>query len=165
MPRRFFGAGSTPVGCATRPPGRSAFRHRSSASPPARAIGIILIFIVGVVLLATLALLTPYLETLMNYPVLTADLVLAPRGFGTMLAMLIAGQLLRYIDARLLIAVGFGITGLALHLMTGVTPGVSQGTLIRTGLTQGFGCVFVPLSAVAFVRGPQDTEQLHRLVT
>src|SRR6202049_1131049 len=45
-------------------------------------IGIILIFIVGVVLLATLALLTPYLETLMNYPVLTAGLVLAPRGFG-----------------------------------------------------------------------------------
>jgi len=57
-------------------------------------VGIIVIFIVGAVLLATLALLTPYLETLMNYPVLTAGLVLAPRGFGTMLAMLIAGRLL-----------------------------------------------------------------------
>src|SRR5258708_36211894 len=36
--------------------------------------------------------------------------------------------------------------------MTGFTPDVSQGTLIRTGLIQGFGigCVFVPLSAVAF---------------
>jgi MFS transporter, DHA2 family, multidrug resistance protein len=115
-------------------------------------IGIILIFIVGVVLLATLALLTPYLETLMNYPVLTAGLVLAPRGFGTMLAMVIAGQLLRYTDPRLLIAVGLGITGLALYLMTGFTPDVSQGTLIRTGLIQGFGigCVFVPLGTVAF---------------
>jgi DHA2 family multidrug resistance protein len=115
-------------------------------------IGIILIFIVGVVLLATLALLTPYLETLMSYPVLTAGLVLAPRGFGTMLAMVIAGQLLRYTDPRLLIAVGLGITGLALYLMTGFTPDVSQGTLIRTGLIQGFGigCVFVPLGTVAF---------------
>src|ERR1700726_745575 len=115
-------------------------------------IGIILIFIVGVVLLATLALLTPYLETLMNYPVLTAGLVLAPRGFGTMLAMVIAGQLLRYTDPRLMIAAGLGITGFALYLMTGFTPDVSQATLVRTGLVQGFGigCVFVPLSTVAF---------------
>jgi MFS transporter, DHA2 family, multidrug resistance protein len=115
-------------------------------------IGIILIFVVGVVLLATLAMLTPYLETLMKYPVLTAGLVLAPRGVGTMAAMVIAGQLLRYVDPRLLIAVGLGITGFALYLMTGFTPDVSQGTLVRTGLIQGFGigCVFVPLSTVAF---------------
>jgi DHA2 family multidrug resistance protein len=115
-------------------------------------IGIMLIFIVGVVLLATLAMLTPYLETLMNYPVLTAGLVLAPRGVGTMAAMVIAGQLLRYIDPRPLIVAGLGITGLALYLMTGFTPDVSQGTLVRTGLIQGFGigCVFVPLSTVAF---------------
>jgi DHA2 family multidrug resistance protein len=115
-------------------------------------VGIILIFIVGMVLLATWALLTPYLETLMNYPVLTAGLVLAPRGFGTMIAMVIAGRLTRYIDPRLMIATGLGITGLALYQMTGFTPDVSQGTLVRTGLIQGFGigCVFVPLSAVAF---------------
>jgi DHA2 family multidrug resistance protein len=115
-------------------------------------IGIVLIFIVGVVLLATLALLTPYLETLMNFPVLTAGLVLAPRGVGTMVAMVIAGQLLRIIDPRPLIAAGLGITALALYLMTGFTPDVSQGVLIRTGLMQGFGigCVFVPLSTVAF---------------
>jgi DHA2 family multidrug resistance protein len=115
-------------------------------------IGIILIFIVGVVLLATLAMLTPYLERLMNYPVLTAGLVLAPRGIGTMVAMLIVGQLIRYIDGRLLIATGLGTTGLSLYLMTGFTPDVSQGTLIRTGLLQGFGLgfVFVPLGTLAF---------------
>jgi DHA2 family multidrug resistance protein len=115
-------------------------------------IGIVLIFIVGVVLLATLSMLTPYLEQLMNYPVLTAGLVLAPRGVGTMAAMLIVGQLLRYIDARRLIASGFAMTGLSLYLMTGFTPDVSQSALIRTGLIQGFGIgfVFVPLSTVAF---------------
>jgi MFS transporter, DHA2 family, multidrug resistance protein len=115
-------------------------------------IGIILIFLVGAVLLATLALLTPYLETLMSYPVLTAGLVLAPRGIGTMIAMVIAGQILRYIDPRILIAAGLAITGFALYLMTGFTPDVSHGTLIRTGLIQGFGigCVFVPLGMVAF---------------
>src|ERR1700676_3822045 len=98
------------------------------------------------------ALLTPYLETLMNYPVLTAGLVLAPRGCGTMLAMVMAGQLLRYVDPRLLIAVGLGITGFALYLMTGFTPDVSQATLVLSGFIHVFGivCVFVPLSTVAF---------------
>jgi MFS family permease len=121
--------------------------------------------IVGVVLWATLALLTPYLKTLMNYPVLTAGLVLAPRGFGTMLAMVIAGQLLRYIDPRLMIAAGLGITGFALYLMTGFTPDVSQGTLVRTGLIQGFGigCVFVPLGTVAFGTLPLRSPRSSRL--
>jgi DHA2 family multidrug resistance protein len=88
----------------------------------------------------------------MNYPVFTAGLVLAPRGIGTMAAMLLVGQLIRHIDVRALIAIGFAMTGLSLHLMTGFTPDVSQGTLIRTGLLQGFGIgfVFVPLSTVAF---------------
>jgi DHA2 family multidrug resistance protein len=115
-------------------------------------IGIMLIFIVGVVLLATLSLLTPYLERLMNYPVLTAGLALAPRGVGTMAAMLLAGQLIRFVDARLLIATGLGITAFSLYLMTGFTPDVSQGTLVRTGLLQGFGIgfVFVALGTVAF---------------
>jgi hypothetical protein len=46
-----------------------------------------------------------------------------------------------YIDARILIAAGLAMTGMALHLMTGFTPDVSQSTLIRTGL---------PLSRGAF---------------
>src|SRR5260370_41021514 len=101
-------------------------------------IGIILIFIVGVVLLATLAMLTPYLERLMNYPVLTAGLVLAPRGVGTMIAMLAVGQLVRHIDGRILIATGFGLTALSLFFITGFDPGGARGALVRTGLVPGF---------------------------
>ena len=53
----------------------------------------IFIFIVGLILYTTLALLTPYLQTLMNYPVVTAGVALAPRGAGTMLAMMVCGRL------------------------------------------------------------------------
>jgi len=58
------------------------FRDRNFAA------GMIFIFIVGVTYLASLALLTPYLQSLMNYPIVTAGLVLGPRGIGTMAAML-----------------------------------------------------------------------------
>jgi len=36
---------------------------------------------------ATLALLPPLLQDLLNYPVVTTGLVTAPRGFGTLVAM------------------------------------------------------------------------------
>jgi DHA2 family multidrug resistance protein len=50
--------------------------------------GNILIFVVGIVLFATLALLPPLLQGLMGYSVFQAGLTMVPRGAGTLLAML-----------------------------------------------------------------------------
>jgi DHA2 family multidrug resistance protein len=120
------------------------FRDRNFAA------GMAFIFIVGVTYLASLALLTPYLQSLMNYPIVTAGLVLGPRGIGTMGAMMIVGRLVGKVDTRLLLAVGLGLTAWPLYQMTGWTPDVSQMTLIVNGLIQGagLGFLFVPLSAV-----------------
>jgi len=60
--------------------------------------GIFFIFIVGVVLFATLALLPPLLQDLMNYPVILTGLVTAPRGVGTLAAMLIVGRLIGKVE-------------------------------------------------------------------
>src|ERR1700722_6734848 len=49
-------------------------------------VGVTLYFTMGLIMYATLALLAPYLQTLMDYPVVTAGIVLAPRGAGLMLA-------------------------------------------------------------------------------
>ena len=46
--------------------------------------GSLFIFIVGLVLYATRALMPTMLETLMDYPVATTGLVTAPSGIGTM---------------------------------------------------------------------------------
>ncbi len=122
------------------------FRDRNFAT------GLVLIFVVGIVLLATLALLTPFLQNLMGYPVLTAGMVMGPRGIGTLLAMMIVGRLIRRTDPRILIAVGLLLTAVSLWEMTGFTPDVAQWDIIRTGLVQGFGLgfIFVPLSTVTF---------------
>src|SRR4029077_1114392 len=55
--------------------------------------GSIFIAIVGLTYYASLALQPPYLQNLMSYPVVTAGLVLGPRGIGTMAAMLLVGPL------------------------------------------------------------------------
>lgn len=116
------------------------------------SVGLIMIFFVGIILLATLALLTPFLQNLMDYPIITAGLVLAPRGVGTMVAMMLVGRLIGRIDPRWLILGGLLLVALALWEMTAFSLDVSQATLIRTGLVQGLGLgfVFVPLSTITF---------------
>jgi MFS transporter, DHA2 family, multidrug resistance protein len=116
------------------------------------AVGLFLIFMVGVVLLATLALLPPFLQNLMGFPVLTTGYVLAPRGVGTMIAMILVGRLIGRVDTRLLILLGIGLTALSLWEMSGFTTEVPIQTLVRTGVTQGLGLgfIFVPLSTVTF---------------
>jgi DHA2 family multidrug resistance protein len=116
------------------------------------SLGLCFIFVVGIILLASLALITPYLQNLMNYPVLTAGLVLAPRGMGTMVAMMIVGRIINKVDPRHLLAAGLLLTAAVLWEMTYFTPDVSQWTLIRTGMLQGagLGLMFVPLSTITF---------------
>ncbi|HEY1943684.1 MAG TPA: DHA2 family efflux MFS transporter permease subunit [Roseiarcus sp.] len=112
----------------------------------------VFIFIVGMTYLASLALMTPYLQTLMNYPVLTAGLVMGPRGVGTMLCMFFVGRLIGRVDTRVLLTIGFGLTAGSMYLMTGWTPDVSQWTIVSVGFLQGMGLgfMFVPLTTTAF---------------
>jgi DHA2 family multidrug resistance protein len=114
--------------------------------------GLMFIFIVGLVMYATRALLPTMLEDLLNYPVTTTGLVTAPSGIGTMLAMLIAGRIIGRVDLRLILFSGFAITSLSLWQMTGYSLDVSQPAIVWPGVIQGIGLgfVFVPLSAATF---------------
>ena len=114
--------------------------------------GLFLIFMVGIVLLATMALLPPFLQNLKGYPVITVGFALAPRGIGTMVAMLIVGRLVNKMDPRLLMLTGLGMTALSLHQMAGFNLDTDVWALTWTGVLQGFGLgfIFVPLSAVTF---------------
>jgi MFS transporter, DHA2 family, multidrug resistance protein len=126
------------------------------------AAGVIFSAIVFATLYASLALQPPYLQGLMNYPVLTAGLVMGPRGLGTMAAMIVIGRLGARIDTRLLLAIGLGLSAWSFYLMTGWTPDISQQEIVGVGLLQGvgFGFIFVPLTtaALATLSPAQRTE-------
>jgi len=116
------------------------------------SVGMLFIFIVGVTYLASMALMTPYLQTLMGYPVVTAGLVMGPRGLGTMLCMFVVGRLVGKVDNRILLMAGLLLTAWAMYDMTGWTPDISQTTIAVTGFIQGagLGFLFVPLTTVTF---------------
>ena len=114
--------------------------------------GLIFIFIISIILYATLALLPPLMQSLMSYPVITTGELLAPRGIGTMVAMLIVGRMIGKIDIRLILAAGFGLTAFSLWQMTHYSLEMGSGPIVSAGIVQGVGLGFtlVPLSAVAF---------------
>jgi len=121
-------------------------------------VGITLYFINGAIMYATLALLAPYLQTLMDYPVVTAGFVLAPRGAGLMFAALICGRLIGKISARLLVLVGFLTAAYVLYEMTSWTPNVSEMTLIEVGFIQGLslGFLTIPINIITFATLPSE---------
>ena len=113
--------------------------------------GVIFVAIVGLTFYASLALQPPYLQDLMNYPVITAGLVMGPRGIGTMAAMMVVGKLMGRADTRLLLGIGLGLSAWSFYLMTGWTPDVSSWAVIWVGVLQGVGLgfLFTPLSVVS----------------
>jgi DHA2 family multidrug resistance protein len=119
-------------------------------------IGIVLYAIMGLIMYATLALLAPYLQTLMDYPVVTAGIVLAPRGAGLMLAALMCGRLIGRVSPRLLVAIGFVTGAYALREMTAWTPDVSEWTVIYVGFVQGIsvGFLTIPINIISFATLP-----------
>ncbi|HQT63278.1 MAG: EmrB/QacA family drug resistance transporter [Acidocella sp. 20-57-95] len=113
---------------------------------------LVTMFSVGMILLASSALLAPYLENLANYPVATAGLIMAPRGIGTMVAMMIAGRLTNKIDPRAIMFAGYVMLSASIYMLEGWTPDVSVTYMTITIMIQGagLGFVFIPLQVVAF---------------
>jgi len=79
-------------------------------------------------------------------------LVTAPRGIGTMIGMMTVGRLTGKIDARLIMAVGLGLTAFSLWQMTQFSLLMDERPVIISGVLQGLGVglVYVPLSTLAF---------------
>ncbi|MDO8860374.1 DHA2 family efflux MFS transporter permease subunit [Haliea sp. E1-2-M8] len=128
----------------------SLFRDRNFVT------GLMFIFLVGIVLLSTMALLPPFLQNWKGYPVMTTGLILMPRGVGTMLGMLLVARLMRRFDPRALMLLGMALVCLSLYHMAGFTMEVGERQLIITGFIQGLGLglVFIPSTTLAYATLP-----------
>ncbi len=109
-------------------------------------------FVVGMILYATMALLPSLLQGLLGYPVFFTGEVMAPRGLGTMLAMMVVGKLVNRIDLRVIMTFGFCLTAYSLYQMTHITLEMDSTLVTVSGFIQGMGIgfTFVPLSTLTF---------------
>jgi MFS transporter, DHA2 family, multidrug resistance protein len=118
--------------------------------------GNILIFVVGVTLFATLALLSPLLQSLLGYSVFQSGMVTAPRGVGTLIAMVLVGRAVGRFDARLIIAIGLLLTAWSLWQMSHFSMQLPMSSIVWSGAIQGLGTgiVYVPMAALTFATLP-----------
>jgi DHA2 family multidrug resistance protein len=114
-------------------------------------IGLIFMFMCGVLLVASMALMAPLLQNVMGYPIIDAGLLLATRGGGMAVAMLTAGRLMRRIDPRLLLTVGLTCCTVSLYFSIGFSPDTPTRTVVWVSMLQGYGLglLFVPLNTVS----------------
>jgi len=114
-------------------------------------------FMVGLIMNGTLALLPTMLQDLMNYPVLTTGLITAPRGIGSMIAMFLVAPLINRIDNRLIILFGLLLTAVSMWQMSNFSLQMGMMPVIISGLLQGFGlgCTQVPLNIIALSTLPR----------
>ncbi|MBB4641697.1 DHA2 family efflux MFS transporter permease subunit [Rhizorhapis suberifaciens] len=120
--------------------------------------GTLFLFIIGLVALASMALLPPMLQGIYNYPVLDTGLLLATRGLGVFVTMAIAGRVLGKVDTRLLALIGFLLLAVSLYSMTGWSLNMDWKPIVTSGIIQGLGLgfLFVPINVMAFATLPSQ---------
>ena len=133
--------------------GERSFLNRELLKSPNFVAGSLLMFGVGMILSGTLALMPSMMQVLMNYPVFDAGWMMAPRGFGTMLAMFLVARVINRIDNRVFILAGFLMTAASLWQMTGYSLYMGPGPILFAGFAPGLWarlhlCAAQPLGAL-----------------
>ncbi len=119
-------------------------------------IGLLLTATAGMIMIASAAIMPPFLQGLRGYPAIDVGLIMAPRGIGMMVSMLMVARLIAVFDQRLVMGVGFTIGAASIWPLTQSNLDIAMSTVLWSGVVQGFGLgfVFVPLSTVMFATTP-----------
>ncbi|MCP3410191.1 MDR family MFS transporter [Bradyrhizobium sp. CCGB01] len=99
----------------------------------------IISFALGFVLLPTLALTSPMLEELLNYPVDTTGYMTVPRGVALVVALVLTNLVPAQTDYRPFLMGGMALVVYANWLMLGYSPAMDWRPVVETGLLQGTG--------------------------
>jgi MFS transporter, DHA2 family, multidrug resistance protein len=115
--------------------------------------GVTFMAFIGVALFGTMALVSPFMQNVVGYPITTAGLLLGTRGVGTLLSMAAVGRLMRLVEARWLLMTGLILMAGTLYQMELYTEQTPWTTIVVMSVIQGFslGLLFVPLSTIAFL--------------
>ena len=115
-------------------------------------------FMLGVVLYGSTALLPIFLQTLLGYTALLSGLVLSPGGFLVIFLLPVVGKLLTRIESRWLVVFGLSMLALSLFHMANFTLEVDFGTAMMARVYQsaGMAFLFVPINVMAFYFVPKE---------
>jgi DHA2 family multidrug resistance protein len=133
------------------------------------SIGLLLVFVYGMLNFTPIVLFPPMLQNLKGWPDSLIGWMLAMRGAGLVFGFFLAGRMGR-LDPRIGLVVGLLLVGYSGVVMTGFDLNATVSTVAWTGVIQGIGCgmMWVPLSVVTFAtlrpdRLPEASAIFHPL--
>ncbi|HXX21653.1 MAG TPA: DHA2 family efflux MFS transporter permease subunit [Terriglobia bacterium] len=115
-------------------------------------------FMLGVVLYGSTALLPIFLQTLLGYTALLSGLVLSPGGFLVIFLLPVVGKLLGRFESRWLVVFGLSLLGLSLFHMATFNLEIDFRTAMMARVYQsaGMAFLFVPINVMAFYFIPKE---------
>lgn len=118
----------------------------------------LIMMIVAAVLYSSAALLPPMLQHLFGHDSVQVGLLMTPRAFTMMLAMMLSPFLLRHLDSRVLVVTGMLLVAVSLGMMARFSPEMDDWPVILSGLIQGLGLgmVLVPMQLLAYSTLPPE---------
>jgi len=115
-------------------------------------------FMLGVVLYGSTALLPIFLQTLLGYTALLSGLVLSPGGILVIILLPVVGKLLGRFESRWLVVFGLSVLALSLFHMANFNLEIDFRTAMvaRVFQSAGMAFLFVPINVMAFYFLPKE---------
>ena len=99
-------------------------------------------FVINPITVTSAAMLPQFMQLMLRYPVMTAGMLIIPRGITVTIAMVLGPRLLRRFDGRFVLFFGLCMIALSLYLQTRFSFDMDMSLLIWSGLAQGIGVGF-----------------------
>ena len=108
--------------------------------------------VLGITNVALSSVLPTMYQNVYGYDVIDTGMLMAPRGCGVLLTMLVTNRLMGKVDTRLLISVGYLIAAASMWTMTRWSLDMGPEQIVISAFVQGLGLgfVFVPINLIAF---------------
>ena len=118
-------------------------------------LGLVLVFIYGMLNFTPITLLPPLLQTLKGYPDSLIGLLLGMRGVGMVIGFFLASRM-GGVDPRLSMGIGIVLTGVSGAMMATFEFNVPPSQIAIAGMIQGIGSgmMWVPLTIITFATLP-----------
>ncbi len=124
------------------------------------SVGTLVQVVVNLVLLASMAILPQFLQTLMGYNAFLSGLTMMPRGAGSLTSVILSGVLANKIDNRILLCIGLVCIGIAGFQLSEVNLDISMTSISLPNFILGLGMGFSMVPSIALSAVTLDNKQM-----
>lgn len=121
------------------------------------SIACVCISAMGGILYAGAVIIPQFTQTIIGYDATLSGLVLSPGGILTIIVIPMVGRLMKFVETRYIIALGFLIMALGFYYSSKLALDIDFTTLVymRSAQTAGLAFLFVPISTMAYSTLPK----------